>query len=145
MRQFPGHSQILSLSPYFANQISTQQMTHSGRPCIAVTLPEPGYESAALALLSVLYEAKPWPQLLGMLTEQQLMHAAKLAQVWQLPAAADAAAALLKSKADMQSSQKSTADMQTSQIEKLFSTWELGRPAAEQETLRPSQCQMVSS
>lgn len=136
MRQFPGHSQILSLSPYFANQISTQQMTHSGRPCIAVTLPEPGYESAALALLSGLYEAKPWPQLLGMLTEQQVMHAAKLAQVWQLPAAS-AATALLKSKADMQTlsgSQKSTADMQTSQTEKLFSTWELGRPAAEQET-----------
>jgi hypothetical protein len=46
-----------------------------------------------LAKLSGLYQVKPWAQLLADLTQQQLLHAAKLAELWQLPAAADAAAA----------------------------------------------------
>jgi hypothetical protein len=45
LRQFPGHSQIMSLSPFFAKQASALQKTHfSRRPSIAVTLPEPSYE-----------------------------------------------------------------------------------------------------
>ena len=40
-----------------------------------------------MAVLAVLYQVKPWPELLADLTPQQQVHAAVLADMWQLSAA----------------------------------------------------------
>jgi hypothetical protein len=47
-----------------------------------------------------MYIVKPWPELLGELKPQQQVHAAVLADMWQLPVATEAAVAVLKTSAD---------------------------------------------
>jgi hypothetical protein len=49
-----------------------------------------------MAVLAGLYLVQPWPTLLADLTPQQQVHAAVLADMWQLPAASDAAVAVLQ-------------------------------------------------
>lgn len=53
-----------------------------------------------MAILAGMYIVKPWPELLGELKPQQQVHAAVLADMWQLPVATEAAVAVLKTSAD---------------------------------------------
>ena len=63
---------------------------------VTITLPDASYEPAAMAVLAGLYQVEPWPKLLAGLTPQQQVQAAVLADMWQLPAASQAALALLQ-------------------------------------------------
>jgi hypothetical protein len=87
---------------------------------IEATLPDASYEPAAVAVLAGMYMVKPWPELLSDLTTQQQVHAAVLADMWQLPAASDAALQLLKTAADTGSSPDST-DGVSGVLQALFS------------------------
>jgi hypothetical protein len=49
-----------------------------------------------MAVLAGLYLVQPWPKLLADLTPQQQVQAAVLADMWQLPAASEAAVAVLQ-------------------------------------------------
>jgi hypothetical protein len=53
-----------------------------------------------MAVLAGLYQVKPWPELLADLTPQQQVHAAVLADMWQLSAASAAAVAALQQTLD---------------------------------------------
>jgi hypothetical protein len=63
---------------------------------VNVTLPDASYEPAAMAVLEGLYLVQPWQVLLADLTPQQQVQAAVLADMWQLPAAKEAAAGVLQ-------------------------------------------------
>jgi hypothetical protein len=63
---------------------------------ITIALPDASYEPAAMAVLAGLYQVKPWCKLLDDLTPQQQVQAAVLADMWQLPAASQAAVELLQ-------------------------------------------------
>jgi hypothetical protein len=49
-----------------------------------------------MVVLAELYQVQPWPELLADLTLQQQVHAALLADMWQLKAASDAAVEVLQ-------------------------------------------------
>jgi hypothetical protein len=53
-----------------------------------------------MAVLAGLYQVQPWPKLLADLTPQQQVQAAVLADMWQLPAASEAAVGVLQAMAD---------------------------------------------
>jgi hypothetical protein len=53
-----------------------------------------------MALLAGLYLVQPWPTLLAGLTPQQQVQAAVLADLWQLPAATEAAVGVLQQESD---------------------------------------------
>jgi hypothetical protein len=65
---------------------STQQARE-----VNITLPDASCEPAAMAVLAGLYQVAPWSTLLADLTPQQQVHAAVLADMWQLTAAREAA------------------------------------------------------
>ena len=68
----------------------TPSSTQQGRG-VVITLPDASYEPAAVAVLAGLYQIKPWSMLRADLTPQQQVHAAVLADMWQLTSARDAA------------------------------------------------------
>jgi hypothetical protein len=66
------------------------------RPTLTVTLQNDSQLPAALAVLKALYGGKPVQDLLAGLSLQQQMHAAVLADMWQLQAVSDAATETLQ-------------------------------------------------
>jgi hypothetical protein len=74
---------------------------------VHLTLQTPDQEPAALAVLSALYFVKPLPELLAELPQHQLLHAAVLADMWQVPAVPAAAVQLLTAAAAAQLSDSS--------------------------------------
>ena len=79
-----------------------------------ISLPDPTYEPTAMAVLAGLYIVAPWPTLLAALTPQQQVQAAVLADMWQLPAASDAAVGVLQAATD-------SADRLSAVLEQLLS------------------------
>jgi hypothetical protein len=65
---------------------------------IRLTLPDDSYQPAAMAVLAFLYSVKPEP--LAELSTKQLVQAAVLADMWQVPAACSRAMELLTAIAD---------------------------------------------
>jgi len=66
---------------------------------LAITLPDEQQVPAAMAVLAALYGVKPIPELLSELTQEQQLHAAVLADMWQIDAVSTGAAKLLMSAA----------------------------------------------
>jgi len=71
--------------------------THAGsRRQLVITLPEEHQVPAAMAVLAALYGVKPVPELLSELTQEQQLHAALVADMWQIDAVSTNAAQLLE-------------------------------------------------
>jgi len=66
---------------------------------LAITLPDEQQVPVALAVLAALYGVKPIPELLSELSQEQQLHAAVLADMWQIDAVSTAAVQLLQSAA----------------------------------------------
>jgi hypothetical protein len=77
----------------------TARSTQHAKKQVIVPLPDVSYETAAQAVLAGMYQVEPWSKLLADLTPQQQVQAAVLADMWQLPAATEAAVGLLQSAA----------------------------------------------
>lgn len=80
---------------------SAQQAQQApSRPQLVLTLQDASEQQAATAVLAALYGAKPMPELLSELSQEQQLQAAMLADMWQLPTistqAADALAQTLR-------------------------------------------------
>lgn len=63
----------------------------SSKPRLVLTLQHADHQPAAIAVLQSLYAVKPIPQLLSELPQELQLHAALLADVWQLPEVSTAA------------------------------------------------------
>jgi hypothetical protein len=89
--QSPG---VSTRSRKAANSSSqqAQQSQPPGRPQLVLTLQDACEKSATMAVLAALYGAKPMPELLSELSQEQQLHAAMLADMWQLPTISTAAA-----------------------------------------------------
>jgi hypothetical protein len=82
---------------------SSFSATDSGQQArrkIHVTLPDVSYEPAAMAVLSAMYLVMPVQELLGNLTQQQLLQTAVLADMLGAPVLVDAAVKLLTAAAN---------------------------------------------
>jgi len=66
---------------------------------LAITLPDEQQVPAAMAVFAALYGVKTIPELLSELTQEQQLHAAVLADMWQIDAVSTGAVELLKSAA----------------------------------------------
>jgi hypothetical protein len=78
-----------------------------------LTLQDASEQAAAVAVLAALYGAKPLPELLSELSQEQQLQAAMLADMWQLPAISAQAAAAL---AQTLSAQGKLSDAATKQL-----------------------------
>jgi hypothetical protein len=67
----------------------------STKPRLVLTLQDAAEEPAAVAVLAALYSVKPIPELLSELPQEQQLHAALLADMWQVPGVSTAAVKLL--------------------------------------------------
>ena len=67
----------------------------SSKPRLVLTLQDAAEEPAAVAVLAALYGVKPIPELLSQLPQEQQLHAALLADMWQVPGVSTAAVKLL--------------------------------------------------
>jgi hypothetical protein len=67
-----------------------------------LTLQDASAKPAAMAVLAARYSAKPMPELLSELSQEQQLQAAMLADMWQLPAISTAAAAALSQTLSLQ-------------------------------------------
>jgi hypothetical protein len=104
---------------------SSTQHTHqdAGRPQLVLTLQDATEQPAAMAVLAALYGAKPMPELLSELSQEQHLQAAMLADMYhqqqqqqQLPAISTAAASCL---ADCLKSQGTLPEAVTQQLLRL--------------------------
>ena len=77
---------------YTSGHDSTEQPT---RARLELELQDASEQEAALAVLSSLYAVKPLPRLLSVLSQEQQLQAAVLADKWQVPNVSSAAAQLL--------------------------------------------------
>jgi hypothetical protein len=90
-----------------------QQPEPPGRPQLVLTLQDASEQAAAMAVLAALYGAKPMPELLSELSQEQQLQAAMLADMWQLPAISTAASNAL---AQTLSAQGKLSDAATKQL-----------------------------
>jgi len=88
-----GHQPHSSSSSSSSRSNDTDE---GSRRQLAVTLPDEQHLPAAMAVLEALYGVKPIPELLSELTQEQQLHAAVLADMWQIDAVSTALAELLK-------------------------------------------------
>jgi hypothetical protein len=72
-----------------------QAQQDTSRPQLVLTLQDAAEQPAAMSVLAALYGAKPLPELLSELSQEQQLQAAMLADMWQLPAISTAAAGCL--------------------------------------------------
>lgn len=83
-----------------SSSTTQQAQQDTSKPQLVLTLQDASEQPAAMAVLAALYGAKPMPELLSELSQEQQLHAAMLADMWQLPAistaAGDALASTLK-------------------------------------------------
>jgi hypothetical protein len=81
------------------SSIAQSNAKRQAKQLITIILPDASHEPAAIAVLAGLYWVKPWQELLADLTPQQQVQAAVLADMWQLPAASQAAVEVLQAAA----------------------------------------------
>jgi hypothetical protein len=100
--QRPGAAGVSTRRRTSAKSISSTQQAQqdTSKPQLVLTLQDASEQPAAMAVLATLYGAKPMPELLAELSQEQQLQAAMLADMWQLPAistaAGDALASTLK-------------------------------------------------
>lgn len=89
LQKLPGHTVLLSISPFFKATILRWQHKRArsaaqhGRE-VVLTLQDAEQLPAAMAVLAALYAVKPLPELLAELSDVQQLQAALLADMWQV-------------------------------------------------------------
>jgi hypothetical protein len=90
------------------SQSDNSSTSSHGKPQIVLTLGDAEQQPAALAVLQSLYQGKLNPGLLTELAQEQKLHAALLADMWQVPDVGAAAITALSAAADGQLSEAVT-------------------------------------
>lgn len=79
---------------------NTESSAQQPKQQIKITLPDASYKAAAMAVLPALYLVKPVHELLGELTQQQLLQATELADMWEVAMACSTAVEILTAAAN---------------------------------------------
>jgi hypothetical protein len=68
------------------SSVKRSQTSHNTpQTSITITLPSPSYKPAAMSILAAMYGVDNVPSLLSALELEELVYAAVLADMWQLP------------------------------------------------------------